>query len=595
MTIYNPQHLVSGGAIFNPFAIKNIEMLVGGFDAEFGGRNASILYITSREGHQSEVHGEFKPSISGVVGAIEFPLRNSATAMLSARLKSDLISRVVLGMSNMLGDLNAAYQRRFGNTRVRLSLFLARDYMDFDAARYLIYFDIPGMEDYRNGRLTNTSNYAAGVQIRSIVTPTLVLESQFYYSGLQVDNHTFIEYTQKDTVTNVDYELRYDTHIENRISDATAKSSLTWFAPFGQTVKLGAEVNSYSFFNRAGLFSATGVSNQSQEVLQAVYFQDRVEVGPILIKLGYRQSRFTPELLWLAEPRFSLAIRLGRQTIKAAWGVYHQYLTSMNTQDFEISQAVDYYYPLREMEPLRSVHNVLGLEGRLAEGLQYSITTYVKDLTTLYRYDYGNTTQSLLAYEALLEKGEGGSYGVECLVRGEWHSLSGWLAYAYSVATRSYPSIQDGKSYMFEGDQTHTLKALVMYRLTQDMTASTTIQFTSGFPKTWETGLVSHYSYNPLTNEFGVYPEYITPVKNNVRFPPRLLLDIGWKKKLRSGFGYRLAEFLGSDEAYFTMTVQNVLFLARNPYLYFYLPDYGYYGAGNLMPPSVNTGYSIKF
>ncbi len=86
-------------------------------------------------------------------------------------------------------------------------------------------------------------------------------------------------------------------------------------------------------------------------------------------------------------------------------------------------------------------------------------------------------------------------------------------------------------------------------------------------------------------------------MKNNVRFPPRMLWDVGWKKRLREGFGYRLAEYLGTDEAYFTMSIRNLLFLRRNPYMYFYLPipDYGYYAFGLEYFPSVRAGYSIKF
>ncbi|SVC27457.1 uncharacterized protein METZ01_LOCUS280311, partial [marine metagenome] len=167
MTIYNPQHLFGYGAIFNPLMLKNIEMLVGGFDAEYGGRNASILYLTSREGHQSEVHGEFRPSISGFVGAVEFPA-GKGTAMLSGRFTSDIISRVMIGMGNLWADFNGSYQRKFRNTRIKLSAFLARDYIDFDAARYAIYYNIPELRDYSVGNRTNALNRAFGLRTRSI-------------------------------------------------------------------------------------------------------------------------------------------------------------------------------------------------------------------------------------------------------------------------------------------------------------------------------------------------------------------------------------------------------------------------------------------
>jgi len=72
MTIYNPQHSMSGQAIFNPYAIKNIEMLVGGFDAQYGGRNSSILYITSREGHKYHIARGAQGKGSRGVQAVNF-------------------------------------------------------------------------------------------------------------------------------------------------------------------------------------------------------------------------------------------------------------------------------------------------------------------------------------------------------------------------------------------------------------------------------------------------------------------------------------------------------------------------------------------
>jgi len=267
----------------------------------------------------------------------------------------------------------------------------------------------------------------------------------------------------------------------------------------------------------------------------------------------------------------------------------------MNTQDFEISQYLDYYYPLQNREPLVSIHYIVSIEGKLSRNLDYSVSGYYKDLSNLYRFDYTTTASSIFAYKAALEQGSGKAYGLEFLMRGEINQLSGWASYSYSRSTRSYPSIQQGKEYLYDGDQTHNLKIVALYKLTEDITASSTIKITSGYPKTWETGMVSHYSYDPVTNTVGIFPDQITPVKNNVRYPARIIWDIGWKKKLRDGFGYHLAEYIGSDEAYFTMSIQNLLFLRRNPYMYMYIPEYGYYAYDFMFFPIVSAGYSIKF
>ena len=262
----------------------------------------------------------------------------------------------------------------------------------------------------------------------------------------------------------------------------------------------------------------------------------------------------------------------------------------MNSKDNEFVQTLEYFNSLKNYEPIASKQFIVGIEGYLNEDIFYSITGYYKDLFRLYKFDYSDANN-----EQKPEAGSGEAYGIESLIRGKYGKLSGWVSYTLSKGTRSFPSYRNGKEYLYDGDQTHNIKTVLMYNLTRDITASTTFQFSSGYPKTWETGKYNQFSYDVVDDWIGIFPKDITPAKNNVRYPPRMLLDFGWKKKLRSGFGFNLAEYLGAKDAYFTMTIKNVLFLKRNPYYYFYLDNYGYYGFGMNYIPSVSAGYSIKF
>ncbi len=599
MTIYNPQHFLSAEAIFNPYAIKNIELLVGGFDAEFGGRNASILYLTSREGHKEKLLGEFKPSTSGLEGAVEFPWGNVGTAMVSGRGHSDWFTRVILNAPNHRYDLNSALAIKWKRTRFRVSIFSAEDYMDYDAGRFMnTFWPDDTFEDYSVGWLTQSQNLAAGVQSRTILTPKLILETHTYYSGFSVNNHSFMRFTILDSLRSIDQVLAYETRIKNSIKDRTIKAKLVWFTFGRQQVNMGIELNRFRFSNEYGALSSRDFQVNQDADLNTWFIQDKIEWGPILLKVGIRQSGISPSNTWKKEPRASLAYHRVDLSIKFAWGKYYQYLTSMNTQDIELAQSVDYYYPLQNRDPLASEHFILGWEHRISNHWEYSVSAYYKDLSTLYRYDYQNTLKSLLSHSASLEKGTGKAYGIESLLRGKWGRLSGWLTYIYSVSKRQYASIQGGNPFLADGDQTHQLKSLLALKINRDITASTTLQFTSGNPNTWETGMVNHFTYDPLENSIGVFSEYITPVKNNVRFPPRMYVDIGWKKKLRSGFGYRLANFIGSDEAVFTMNIKNILFLHRNPWMYIRLPGEGNYAYDpfSFVPlPTINMGYRIKF
>ncbi|MEA3287733.1 MAG: TonB-dependent receptor [Candidatus Marinimicrobia bacterium] len=594
MTIYNPQHFMGSNAIFNPYAIKNIEMLVGGFDAEYGGRNASILNITTREGHRSEIHGEFRPSISGISGAIEFPAGERGSAMLSGRLLSDLMLKVLMGSPNLMMDYNGAYQISYGKTRLRFSGFFARDYMDYRVANLMLFFPDSVFESFEEGFIAKTNNRAVGLKVNTVLLPNLLFEGQVYHSGSRVDNQTYFGYSIADTSSGTDVRLNYKTHIENSIFDNTIKANLAWYAFGHQTLKLGFEINDLNFSNETGRVDTKPDPLRTGSQFQAVFFQDEVDLGPLMLKAGLRQSRLRSTDSWNMEPRVSMSLRVGKHVLKAAYGHYYQYLTTMDSKSEEFVRFLDYYQSLGDHAPIHSFHHILGIEGQLTKTLEYSIATYYKDLRQLYHSTYSSSIMQS-SENTQIEGGSGESYGFEVLIKGSLGRLSGWVGYNYSKGYRNYPSIQNGKQSLFDGDQPHNFKSLLMYKLTPDIIASSTMQITSGYPRTWETGMRMHYSYDPLNNDFGVFATNITPERNNVRYPSRMTWDIGWKKKLRSGFGYNLAEYLGGLEAYYTMTIRNLLFLHRNPIYYIYFPGYGYYGLDVEFLPAISVGYNLRF
>jgi outer membrane receptor protein involved in Fe transport len=57
MTVYNPTHLFGFISAFNSDAIKDVELLKGGFPAEFGGRMSAVLNVTQKDGNRDRVEG----------------------------------------------------------------------------------------------------------------------------------------------------------------------------------------------------------------------------------------------------------------------------------------------------------------------------------------------------------------------------------------------------------------------------------------------------------------------------------------------------------------------------------------------------------
>ena len=75
--VYNASHLMGFFSVFNPDAVKNVELYKGGIPAQYGGRLASVLDIRMKEGNSKKFSGQ------GGIGTI------SSRLMLTAPIKKN--------------------------------------------------------------------------------------------------------------------------------------------------------------------------------------------------------------------------------------------------------------------------------------------------------------------------------------------------------------------------------------------------------------------------------------------------------------------------------------------------------------------------
>jgi hypothetical protein len=282
--------------------------------------------------------------------------------------------------------------------------------------------------------------------------------------------------------------------------------------------------------------------------------------------------------------------------LKAAWGKYYQYIISVNSQEYEPSQFVDNYYPLKNREPGASTHTILGLEKSLSANSSISMDVYYKNITRVYMFDYNINELEAYNFSDKLKTGTGKSYGIEFLWQGSWRRFSGWISYGISKSTRSYPHIMNGKTFLFDYDRTHAFKAVISHQIHPALSYSGTLRILSGVPKTIERTTKSYFYYDPISGTYSTYPVGYNATKNNARLPLYVQLDLGIKKRIRKGFGAELAEFLGAEESYMNFSFNNLLFfLHRNVWFYLPIDEDKLYGVGTNYIPTFSAGYTIKF
>ncbi len=598
--IYNPYHFVSASGLFNVYAIKNVELMVGGFGAEYGGRNSSVLYITTREGNNQKLHGEISPGTESTNAVVDFPVGKNATMMLSGRWHYDLFSRFLFDAPSYFYDMNATLTWKLGaRNRLTLRYFHSHDHVDFKSETYFNYlgttFDTDLFDNYDFNYTTKWRNQATSVLLKTILNPKIYWQTQVSYSAFTANNLSLIDYEYTDD-DDRKIQLYMETDIRGKIHDLGLKSKLDINFSSWNELKLGVEWNRYHFENDVLLNGYSEGKILHRPDLVAGFLEDKISLGFLSVRPGIRISRFSSQQKWNQEYRINAVYQLAHNVkLKAARGEYLQYIVSINTQEYELSQFLDTYYPLEHHLPSASRQSILGIEADVTQGIQLSLDFYYKDILRTYAYDYNASQLEETSFFEKLRQGKGESYGLELLVKGYWGRTSGWISYGWSKSTRQFPHIMNGKLHLFDYDRPYSFKAVINHQVTSALEFSGSLRILSGMPKTLETSYASYYYYDPITNQIGEWPQVVTPVKNNIRMPYYLRLDLGMKKQLRKGFGADLARYLGADRAFMNVTFGNLLFaVQRNVWFYIHDED-KLYGVGTNYIPEFGMGYSIQF
>lgn len=602
VTVYNPYHFVTISGLFNLYAIKDVEIMVGGFSAEYGGRNSSILYVTTREGNSQKLHGEIEPSLTHTAAVFDFPVGHNATMLISGRYFYNLISRYLLYSPSYFYDMNISFNWRINRrNRLTINYFHTRDYFNYNSSEYLSYFsatfDTEVFDNYDLRYRINWKNQAATIILKSVISPRLYLKTQLSGSFFSSDNLSLLDFIYADEETKKTTKLFYRTNIDNKVREITAKSVLSFKWNSMNTLGTGLELSSFYFANNVILnYFGEGKSTRKPE-LYAGFVENKMKLGKFSFRGGLRVSRYNFVKNVYFEPRINAVIELPYNfRIKAAWGKYYQYIMSLNSQEYELVQFLDYYYPLESYEPAASVHYILGVEKTINENSQISLDFYYKDIQRTYTFDYNVSELGIYQFSQKLKTGYGKSYGLELLWKGNWKKFTGWVSYSFCKATRSYSHIMEGKEILFDYDRTHSFKAVISHQIHPRLSFSGSFQMMTGVPKTLETAGKSYFYYDPVSGNYATYGTYVTLNKNNARLPFYLRLDIGIKKQLRKGFAAELAEFIGARESYLNVTFGNLLFLLhRNVWFYFPVNKEKLYALGTNYIPEFNIGYTINF
>ena len=144
-TVYNASHLFGFFSVFNADAVKNLELTKGGMPANFGGRLASVLDISLKEGNKRSFHAQGGIGTISSRLTIEGPIKkDTASFIVSARRTyiDVLLKPFIKPTANAYGsgyyfyDVNAKINWKLSSRdQLFLSGYFGRDVFNFNSQK----------------------------------------------------------------------------------------------------------------------------------------------------------------------------------------------------------------------------------------------------------------------------------------------------------------------------------------------------------------------------------------------------------------------------------------------------------------------------
>ena len=525
-TVYNPNHLFGLFSTFNVNSINNVQLIKGGFPAEYGGRLSSILNITMKEGNKKKYQTEGGIGLLSTNLTFQGPIqKNKSSFIVSARTSYiDLLLKPLTSKttSYKFYDLNAKMNYELGERdHIFLSFFKGNDNAGYTGANSLNY-----ATDFGNTAATLRWNHLLGSKIFS--------NTSFIYN----DYHLGLGTTQNNY-----YEVLY-----TGIKDINAKSDITCTPNISHKIKAGFTYTYHTLFpaavssrvprrgNKITINKDSVGARVSNEF--AFYANDEYDISEKLsVNYGVRIPLFNAGGTTYSsiEPRITAKVSVSPSiSIKASFTKMNQFLHSIPNSTASLPTDI-WLSSSAKIKPQNSSQVALGLFKNFTDNsIEASAEIYYKTMNNQALFKEG--TQIVLAtdLDTILSFGKGKSYGLELFVKKNFGLLTGWISYTLSKTTQLFTELNRGKEFPASFDRRHNFSLTGSYELNKHWTLSADFVFYTGRPFTIPSGRVTV----PINGSLYDASYYDFTSRNNTRLRNYHRLDVSVShKKTRKFFG----------------------------------------------------------
>lgn len=502
--VYNASHLFGFFSVFNSDAIKNISLTKGGMPAQYGGRLASVLDISMKEGNNKKFHGEGGLGYIASRLTLEGPIiKDKSSFIISGRRTFiDLFLRepFIDNKSNLAGnsyyfyDLNAKVNYSLSQKdRFFLSGYIGRDVFNFRSAQTGFRVRIPW------------GNATASARWNHLFSDKLFMNTSLIFTDYKFEFGAA--------------QQEFDFKIFSGIRDYSGKLDFNWFPNILHNVKFGVNY----IYHR---FTPTNASARSGDVIfdlgevtryyahdAALYINDDWDVTEkFKMNGGFRVTlfshvgpfkryvqdpdvpgRFTDTIIYAKgstvknyfniEPRLNARYELTKSSsLKASFTQNYQYIHLASFGS--VSLPTDIWVPSTDLvQPQFGTQYAFGFFKNLKDNqFETSVEVYYKTMKNQIDYREGSTPDQDVKNnpDNNFVFGEGWSYGSEFFIKKAKGKLTGWVGYTLSWTQRKFEDLNGGRTFSAKYDRRHDASVVLTYELNKKWTFGAVWVYSTG-------------------------------------------------------------------------------------------------------------------
>ena len=553
--LFNSSHLFGFFSVFNPDAIKDIQLYKGGIPASYGGRASSVLNIYQKEGNRKKFESQGGIGLISSRLLLEGPLKKEKSSFLIGGRSSyaHLFLPLIESVDNNKAyfyDLNTklSYTLNDRNT-IYLSGYFGRDVFDIDNLFDLAYGN--SVANFRWNHLFSNKLFSNLSLIYSDYDYTLDFGLAEFDWNLGITNFNF-KYDFKHYLndkTKLEYGLngiyyKFDPgfiqptaesspvqarKLENKFAfenavyagvsyQLSSKINLQAGLRLSNFLRLGQKMNTYANDNPLLYIESSQIYEEAQPTGSVTYSK-----GEVIKSFTY------------PEPRFSMAYQLdSNQSFKLSYNRMAQYLHLISNTNSPT--PIDVWAPSGKYIDPQLLDQVAVGYFKIFDNNRYNLEVEAFYKTIQNRLDYIDGAELIAndAIEQILLTGQARAGGLEVLFRKNEGKLTGWIAYTLSRSeqqtlgrTPSEVGIDYGNWYATPYDKTHDISITTNYDLNKRWNLNANFIYQTGQPITYPN---AQYQFSGFS-----IPNFES--RNSSRLPAYHRLDVSavYSPKKRSG------------------------------------------------------------